>query len=270
MSQAGESDVAAVGDRDFPGLYRGAAAPFVQAVRDGADLREQHWGLLDVVIAVALSIIVPSLIVGLELAAGVPKNGAVVILSSLITPWVGFGLWPWIATVRRGNGPRLDLGCTIAREDIRWGILGGAAALALGSLVALITEHFTGPFDSAAGQAITSANVPHWVVYLFAVLAVVGAPFMEELCFRGLAFTSFARFSQGRGWAPVPIASVVSAALFAAIHLEPIRFPLLFTIGLVLAVVRAKTGRLGASMLAHGINNLIPVIGLLTGTVWLS
>jgi membrane protease YdiL (CAAX protease family) len=134
-------------------------------------------------------------------------------------------------------------------------------------VVALITEHFTGPFDSAAGSAISNAHVPRLVVILFAVLAVAGAPFMEELCFRGLTFTALARFSEQHGWPPIPVASAVSAALFAAIHLEPIRFPLLLSIGLVLSVVRARTGRIGPTILAHGINNLIPVIGLLTGTV---
>ena len=264
----GESDSSAVESMEFPALYRGAAAPYVEAVEAGHRLREQLWGMPDAIIAIALSIIVPSVIVGVELASGAPRNGTVVILSGLITPWVGFGLWPWIATRRRGNGPRLDVGLAFIRDDIRWGVLGGAACLTLGSLVALITEHFTGPFDSAAGDAITSANVPRWVVFLFAFLAVFGAPFMEELCFRGLTFTAMAKFSEQRGWPPIPIATVISAAAFAAIHLEPIRFPLLLTIGLVLSFLRAKTGRVGASMLAHGINNLIPVIGLLTGAVW--
>ena len=130
------------------------------------------------------------------------------------------------------------------------------------------SEHFTGPFDSAAGSAISNANVPRWVVVVFAILAVAGAPFMEELCFRGLTFTALAKFSEQRGWSPIPVASVVSAALFDAVHLEPIRFPLLLSIGLVLSVVRAKTGRIGPTILAHGINNLIPVIGLLTGTIF--
>jgi membrane protease YdiL (CAAX protease family) len=265
MSQS--IDSASVEGAGHPVLYRGAAATFVNAVRSGVILRPQLWGLADVLIALALSLLVPSLVVGLLLAAGAPKNGTIIILASLLSPWVGFGLWPALATRRRGNGPHIDLGLAFTREDFRWGILGGCAALAIGSVVALITEHFTGPFDSAAGSAISNAHVPRLVVILFAVLAVAGAPVMEELCFRGLTFTALARFSEQHGWPPIPVASVVSAALFAAIHLEPIRFPLLLSIGLVLSVVRAKTGRIGPTILAHGINNLIPVIGLLTGTV---
>jgi hypothetical protein len=267
MSQSTNS--AAVGGEGNPVLYRGAAATFVDAVRAGALLRPQLWGLADVLVALLLSLLIPSIVVGVLLAVGAPKNGTVIILASLISPWVGFGLWPAFATRRQGNGPRIDLGLAFTRDDVRWGVLGGAAALALGSVVALITEHFAGPFDSAAGSAISNANVPRWVVVVFAILAVAGAPFMEELCFRGLTFTALAKFSEQHGWAPIPVASVVSAVLFAAVHLEPIRFPLLLTIGLVLSVVRAKTGRIGPTILAHGINNLIPVIGLLTGTVFM-
>jgi membrane protease YdiL (CAAX protease family) len=56
---------------------------------------------------------------------------------------------------------------------------------------------------------------------------------------------------------------VGSAFLFGAIHLEPVRFPLLFVIGLVLSYLRARTGRVGASVVAHAFNNLIAVSSLL-------
>jgi membrane protease YdiL (CAAX protease family) len=268
MSDAGESERTSVGGVESQATYRGAAAPFFEAVDAGAPVRRQLWGLADVLVALLLSLLVPSIVVGFIIASGAPKNGTAVILASLVSPWVGFGIWPVLATRRRGNGPVIDLGLSFRRADLQWGVIGGLGALAVGSLVALITEHFTGPFDSAAGDAISNANVPRWVVVLFAVLAVVGAPFMEELCFRGLTFAALAKFADQRGWSPIPIASVVSAVLFAAVHLEPIRFPLLLSIGLVLAVVRAKTGRIGPTILAHGINNLIPVIGLLSGSVF--
>ena len=269
MSQPVQPDDSAVGPGEFPQLYHGAASPFVDAVEAGESLRPQHWGLADVLVALLLSLLIPSVVVGLLLAAGAPKTGTAVILGSLLSPWVGFGLWPYLATKRRGNGPRLDLGLAFRRDDLRWGVIGGLAALAVGSVVALITEHFTGPFDSAAGDAISNAHVPRWVVVVFAILAVIGAPFMEELCFRGLTFAALAKYSSQHRWPPIPVAGIVSAVLFAAVHLEPVRFPLLLSIGLVLSFVRARTGRIGPTIMAHGINNLIPVIGLLTGTVFI-
>ena len=101
------------------------------------------------------------------------------------------------------------------------------------------------------------------VLYVALLFAVVGAPLMEELCFRGLAFAAIAKWADAHRIPAVPWATVGSAFLFGAIHLEPVRFPLLFVIGLVLSYLRARTGRVGASVVAHAFNNLIAVSSLL-------
>ena len=116
-------DSAAVEGEGNPVLYRGAAATFVDAIKSGVFLRPQLWGLADVLVALLLSLLIPSVVVGVLLAVGAPKTGTIVILASLISPWVGFGLWPAFATRRQGNGPRIDLGLTFTRDDLRWGIL---------------------------------------------------------------------------------------------------------------------------------------------------
>ncbi|HSN06292.1 MAG TPA: CPBP family intramembrane glutamic endopeptidase, partial [Candidatus Angelobacter sp.] len=64
------------------------------------------------------------------------------------------------------------------------------------------------------------------------------------------------------GLPAVPWATVGSALLFSLVHLEPVRIPVLLTIGLVLSLLRARTGRVGASVIAHSLNNLIAVLGL--------
>jgi len=111
---------------------------------------------------------------------------------------------------------------------------------------------------------VAGASVPRWVVVAFALCALVGAPVFEELCFRGLTFAAIARWGARRGLPAVPWATIGSATLFAAIHLEPVRLPVLLTIGLVLSWLRARTGRVGASVVAHAFNNLWGVIGILT------
>ena len=55
---------------------------------------------------------------------------------------------------------------------------------------------------------------------------------------------------------------MLAALLFALIHLEPVRIPVLLTIGLVLAVLRARTGRVGASMVAHALNNSVAILSI--------
>lgn len=242
--------------------YPGAPVTYVEAYEAGRALRAPRWGMADVVIALLLALVVPTIVLGAVLAAGVARNGAVVLLLSLVLPWLGFGLWPIVTTRLQGNGPTLDLGLSVRRIDVAWGIAGGAACLVLGTLAARLTEHFFGSFDSAAGDALANADVAQWVVWVFALCALVGAPLFEELCFRGLVFAAIARTTSRLGLPAVPWATVGSALLFALVHLEPVRIPVLLTIGLVLSFLRARTGRVGASVIAHSLNNLIAVLGL--------
>lgn len=243
--------------------YAGAPATYVEALEAGEPLRAPRWGLKDVAFAILIALIVPTLVLGFMLAAGPSRGGGVVLLVSLALPWVGFGLYPWLATRLQGNGPKVDLGFTLRLSDLGWGIGGGVVATVLAGVVASLTERFFGQFSSTAGDAITQVDAPRWVLYAALLCAVVGAPLFEELCFRGLAFAAIAKWADAHRIPAVPWATVGSAFLFGAIHLEPVRFPLLFVIGLVLSYLRARTGRVGASVVAHAFNNLIAVSSLL-------
>ena len=243
--------------------YPGAPAAYVAALESGRELRPPRWGMGDVVIALIVALLVPALVLSAVLAAGVPRTGPVVLLLSLTLPWIGFGLWPIVTTRLQGNGPRLDLGLSVRRIDIAWGIGGGLACLGLGWIAAAITEHFAGSFDSAAGDAVSNVDAGRWILWAFALCALVGAPLFEELCFRGLAFAAIAKATSRAGLPAVPWATIGSALLFALAHLEPVRIPVLLTIGLVLSLLRARTGRIGASVIAHSVNNLIAVATML-------
>jgi uncharacterized protein len=243
--------------------YRGAPVTYVEALASGRALRVPRWGLADVLIALLLALVVPTLVLGGLLSAGVNRNGALVLLLSLTLPWIGFGLWPIVTTRLQGNGPTIDLGLSLRRSDLLWGIGGGVACFVLGTLVAAATERLFGSFDSAAGDALANTEGGGWVVWAFAVCALIGAPLFEELCFRGLAFAAIARATSRRGLPAVPWATIGSAFLFAIVHVEPVRIPLLFTIGLVLSLLRARTGRIGASVIAHSLNNTVAVAGML-------
>ena len=243
--------------------YPGAPATYAEAAAAGVERRPQRWGMPDIGIAVLIALFVPVTILSGVLATGVPRDGTVVLLLSLTLPWLGFGLWPLLTTRRQGNGARIDLGFSLRRSDLLWGIGGGIACLVLGTIAGAATQHFFGDFSSAAADALAGANVPRWVVYAFALCACVGAPVFEELCFRGLAFAAIAKSMAHRGLPPVPLATFGSALLFALIHVELVRIPVLLTIGLVLSLLRARTGRVGASIIAHSFNNLWAVIGIL-------
>ena len=89
---------------------------------------------------------------------------------------------------------------------------------------------------------------------LLAVLAVVMAPFFEELFFRGFLFRGLAR---SWGW---PLGALVSGAIFGAIHLQLTVFFPLFVLGVVLAWVYQRTGSLWTSITLHAVFNGISVI----------
>jgi membrane protease YdiL (CAAX protease family) len=260
---------------DGPGLrpvlagapYAGAPVTYVEALARGTALRVPRWGLADVLISLVIALVVPSLVLGALLSAGASRSNPLLLLLSLTLPWLGFGLWPILSTRLQGNGPTIDLGLSLRRSDLLWGLGGGVACFALGTLVAVATERVFGSFDSAAGDALAGTEGGSWVVWAFALCALVGAPLFEELCFRGLAFAAIAKTTSGRGLRAVPWATIGSALLFAVVHVEPVRIPVLFTIGLVLSVLRARTGRIGASVIAHSLNNAVAVIGLLVSVV---
>lgn len=87
-----------------------------------------------------------------------------------------------------------------------------------------------------------------WVVGLVLVV-VIGAPLIEEIVYRGLLLQSL----QGR--LHDLLALLVSSVWFAAIHLQPVEFPGLFTFAIVLGLCFMVTGRLGSAILAHAAFN---------------
>ena len=95
-----------------------------------------------------------------------------------------------------------------------------------------------------------------WLVALV-LMVVVGAPFVEELLYRGLLQGAFVRRLQD------VVAVVVVAAWFAIIHFQPVEYPGLFAFGLVLGACALSTRRLGLSMVTHLAFNA-------TGLIWVA
>jgi uncharacterized protein len=98
-------------------------------------------------------------------------------------------------------------------------------------------------------------------VYAVGGLAVLVAPFMEELVFRGVLFSFFERLGGFRTAVPA------TAVLFAALHYPEYAGAwthvfMILVVGLVLSVARAATGSLVPSFLLHTAYNAT-FIGLL-------
>ena len=83
-----------------------------------------------------------------------------------------------------------------------------------------------------------------WFIVLFLVV-VVGAPFVEELVYRGFIQGGL-QARLGSTWA-----LIITAGWFTVVHLEPIEFPGLFAFAVVLGLCYRRTQRLGLSMVTH-------------------
>jgi uncharacterized protein len=88
----------------------------------------------------------------------------------------------------------------------------------------------------------------------FAALGIAPA-FGEELLFRGFV----QQLAMPRIGTALAIA--LSAAAFAAIHLDPVQSPAAFVLGLYLGIVVELGGGLWAAILCHAVNNSLAVVG---------
>lgn len=101
-------------------------------------------------------------------------------------------------------------------------------------------------FDEVSQRAkdIVATAPGVWMILLVLVV-VVGAPIVEEIVYRGCLHTQMVA-SAGE-----TVGLVVTAGIFAAIHLSPVEFPGLFVFALLLGYARQKTGTLGLPIVTH-------------------
>jgi membrane protease YdiL (CAAX protease family) len=188
--------------------------------------------------------------------------------TSLVGLWVGFFLGPWVASKARGTGRFLrDLGVRFRLVDLAGIPIGIGGQLVLDALYAPFLpqlKHFTAPTQKLVGAA------HGWGYLVIAILIVCGAPFFEEILFRGVALKALARLfapataepTRRRAVAVVG-AVVVDGILFGLAHWELYQFAGLAVFGMALAAVSYKTGRLGMNMVAHASFNLLAVLAVL-------
>ena len=100
--------------------------------------------------------------------------------------------------------------------------------------------------DEVSKRATDLTNTAPGVWKLLLVLVVVvGAPIVEEIVYRQVVQQDLVR----RWGAATGI--VVTALVFAAVHMQLVEFAGLFAFALVLGIVRHRTGRLGTSIITH-------------------
>ena len=127
-------------------------------------------------------------------------------------------------------------------------------------LAAICMVLFTGAFEQII-QWVTHKPMPMQLSlpmikealadapWLTAIAAVILAPMAEEILFRGLLYGALV------GRVKTKWTIIITAAAFAAVHLQVFYFLPLFVMGLILGWARHKSGSLTASFLIHSFNN---------------
>lgn len=189
------------------------------------------------------------------------------IVSTLFGLWAGFFGAAWLATGVKGTKSfARDLGLRFRWIDLIGIPIGAAGQFLVVLLYIPISQHVHN-FDqrfNAPSQRLTGSS--HGLGYvLIGTLTVVGAPFFEELFFRGVLLRSLARlFGTFGRWVGPTLAIVVTGVLFGLAHDEGLQLLGLAVFGVILSAVSYRTGRLGMNMVAHASFNLVAVVAVVT------
>ncbi len=187
--------------------------------------------------------------------------------SGLVGLWAGFFLAPLLASKLRGTGHLLaDVGLSFRPVDVVGVAIGIGGQLVVALLYSPFIKHlhnFQAPTTKITGGAHGAAFV------VIAILTVVGAPFFEEVFFRGLLFRGLLGLfgvdgAQVRSLRAlrivVPI--VLDGLLFGLAHAEWQQLAGLAVFGCILAIVALKTKRLGMNIVSHASFNLIAILAI--------
>ncbi len=240
----------------------------------------QRWGLPDIVIGFVFIIVIVAVATVLGLAIGGldtmdqlvdgDLSGADTLIFLALTSFgqgAAMGSWPVIVARWKGNGVRNDFGWRFEWVDIAYGLgIGGLMLFLAGGVgygVSALVGLDPGAGESTNTQIISDASGgPAFFIILMA--AVVIAPIAEELFFRGLCLRAIEkRFGT--------VAAVLgSTFLFTLPHFTnpslagtTVLFAVIGSVGLVLAVLTVKTGRIGAAVIAHAVFNGVGVAATL-------
>ncbi|MBE1464760.1 membrane protease YdiL (CAAX protease family) [Kibdelosporangium phytohabitans] len=182
-----------------------------------------------------------------------------IVVGSILPVLIATGV-ALLITRLRGNGPRIDLRWSYSRQDFKVGLKFGLIGLVATTLAAMVWTKIVGKDNatSAFSALVDSRSLPVAAAVVMFLYAWLIGPVCEEIIFRGLLWGALERLQWGR-WAVFGL----STAVFAVSHLEPLRTSLLIVIGIPIGLARLFTGRLGASVVAHQVNNFLPALTVL-------
>ena len=198
------------------------------------------------------------------------SNGNALVYISVVSDlaWLA-GMLVWLFNWHAGW--RARIGVFFGRRGLRDGVFGWIGGLILYPLIAIgVGIPLTLLFRALSGQETTTpdqlpSNLSSIAAPVAAVLAVLIAPIVEELFFRGIVFRSV---RDRRGfW----VGALVSGVLFGLVHYVPAAWQdtlllqsiMVFT-GIGLAWIYERRGNLVANIAAHMAFNTIGIVLILS------
>jgi uncharacterized protein len=179
-------------------------------------------------------------------------------------PGLWVGMLGTVVFVSRRYGTRSlsrDFGLAVKATDPLWGSVAFVAMFVTAELVLVI---FANTKFSGTNTQVLSGEKGNGVTYaLISVMVAIGAPFFEELFFRGFLRTALQSRLGPHG------AIFAQAGLFGLAHAGEVSgwanvsvVLAMFSLGVVLGYTARITGRLAPGMVAHCLFNLVAVISL--------
>jgi membrane protease YdiL (CAAX protease family) len=168
---------------------------------------------------------------------------------------VAAGAFAFIVILAAAPGWRKTLPALKQTGSARWLLLAPVGAIGtylLATTLLGLINSFLGITSTGEVEGIREASEPGWWV---PVLLTCAAPaIFEELAFRGCIQSSLSRVLAQRD------ALIITALLFAILHLSLFSLPHLLVMGLTLGVMRWRSGSLYPGMILHFCHNLLVVL----------
>ena len=163
-------------------------------------------------------------------------------------------VWFFLAISKGKAVESLGLTLSLAKRDTG---LTSAAMMFLGTATCFAASYVNSllfPVSEEAAELYFSSDLRggYVLILMFISTAIVPA-FVEELLFRGVVLSSIRPYSESG-------AILISALLFGLMHQTPFQLLYATAIGVILGIIRVKTGSIWTGVLVHFCNNFLSVI----------
>lgn len=263
-----------------PGWYPDPWHPGLQRFWDGLQWTVQRPGPVApppppfptmpfrVAIGALLSMAVPLVVSRILLRSLADRDWPIavyLVIAALLAYGPPVVFWIW-ASKKWGRGrPALDVGLLMRPVDLAWGPVTWIACFVTQIIVGIVVVALRVPFQSNTDGIAGNGDDRGYVIAML-ILAVVVAPLVEEVIFRGMVLRGFLT-----RWKP-PLAIALQGVLFGLAHVAPERgvrnvglVIVLSSVGAVLGVSAYLARRLAPTIIGHAMLNALAMVIVLSG-----